>query len=136
MPKGGPGEPPDKSDPRTPKVSDNIANLQATTLTMDPSGVAPEPSREPSGSLGVEFSLADAEKTIESTTSSSSNIKRKSHPTLHPKTPVPSDIEVSQQIVSEVGLLPIADVATEAGLLSDEVIPWGIAKAKVRANYF
>ena len=103
---------------------------------MDPSGVAPESSREPSGSLGVEFSLADAEKTIESTTSSSSNINRKSRPTLQPKTPVPSDIEVSQQIVSEVGLLPIADVATEAGLLSDEVIPWGIAKAKVRAIYF
>lgn len=96
---------------------------------MDPSGVAPEPYREPSGSLGVEFSLADA-------ASSSSNVNRKSHPTLKPKTPVPSDIEVSQQIVSEVGLLPIADVATEAGLLSDEVIPWGIAKAKVRANYF
>ena len=93
---------------------------------MDPSGVAPEPSREPSGSVGVEFSLADAEKTI----------NRKSHPTLQPKTPVPSDIEVSQQIVSEVGLLPIADVATEAGLLSDEVIPWGIAKAKVRAIHF
>ena len=32
-----------------------------------------------------------------------------------PKTPVPSDIEVSQQIVSEVGLLPIVDVAAEAG---------------------
>jgi formyltetrahydrofolate synthetase len=53
------------------------------------------------------------------------------HPKLQPKTPVPSDIEVSQDIVNEVGLLPIEDVAQEAGLLPDEVIPWGIAKAKV-----
>ena len=53
------------------------------------------------------------------------------HPTLQPKTPVPSDIEVSQDIVNEVGLLPIEDVAREAGLLPDEVIPWGIAKAKI-----
>ena len=53
------------------------------------------------------------------------------HPTLQPKTPVPSDIEVSQDIVNEVGLLPIEDVAKEAGLLPEEVIPWGIAKAKI-----
>lgn len=53
------------------------------------------------------------------------------HPTLQPKTPVPSDIEVSQDIVNEVGLLPIEDVAQEAGLLKEEVIPWGIAKAKI-----
>lgn len=53
------------------------------------------------------------------------------YPKLQPKTPVPSDIEVSQDIVNEVGLLPIEDVAREAGLLPDEVIPWGIAKAKV-----
>eukprot|EP00577_Skeletonema_sp_RCC1716_P029463 CAMPEP_0113381458 /NCGR_PEP_ID=MMETSP0013_2-20120614/5312_1 /TAXON_ID=2843 ORGANISM="Skeletonema costatum, Strain 1716" /NCGR_SAMPLE_ID=MMETSP0013_2 /ASSEMBLY_ACC=CAM_ASM_000158 /LENGTH=55 /DNA_ID=CAMNT_0000263885 /DNA_START=43 /DNA_END=207 /DNA_ORIENTATION=+ /assembly_acc=CAM_ASM_000158 len=51
------------------------------------------------------------------------------HPKLQPKTPVPSDIEVSQDIVNEVGLLPIEDVAREAGLLPAEVIPWGIAKA-------
>lgn len=56
---------------------------------------------------------------------------RNKHPKLQPKTPVPSDIEVSQDIVNEVGLLPIEDVALEAGLLPDEVIPWGIAKAKV-----
>lgn len=53
------------------------------------------------------------------------------HPKLQPKTPVPSDIEVSQEIVREVGLLPIEDVSREAGLLPEEVIPWGIAKAKV-----
>lgn len=35
------------------------------------------------------------------------------YPKLDAKTPVPSDIEVSQQIVKEVGLLPIADVAKQ-----------------------
>lgn len=35
------------------------------------------------------------------------------HPKLVPKFPVPSDIEVSQDIVKEVGLLPIADLAKE-----------------------
>jgi len=35
------------------------------------------------------------------------------HPKLKPKNPVPKDIEVSQQIVKEVGLLPIADLARE-----------------------
>ena len=54
------------------------------------------------------------------------------HPKLHPRSPVPSDIEVSQQIVSEVGLLPIADLASEAGLEPNEVIPWGFSKAKVQ----
>ncbi|KAL3774172.1 hypothetical protein HJC23_006822 [Cyclotella cryptica] len=54
------------------------------------------------------------------------------HPKLQPKFPVPSDIEVSQDIVREVGLLPIQDVAREAGLLDEEVIPWGIAKAKIQ----
>lgn len=54
------------------------------------------------------------------------------HPKLQPKFPVPSDIEVSQDIVREVGLLPIQDVAKEAGLLDEEVIPWGIAKAKIQ----
>jgi formate--tetrahydrofolate ligase len=50
---------------------------------------------------------------------------------LQPRDPVPSDIEVSQQIVKEIGLLPLADVAKQVGLTEDEVIPWGIAKAKV-----
>jgi len=53
------------------------------------------------------------------------------HPKLVPKTPVPSDIQVSQDIVKEVGLLSIEEVAKEAGLEPSEVIPWGIAKAKV-----
>jgi hypothetical protein len=32
---------------------------------------------------------------------------------LAPKTPVPSDIEVSQQIVKEVGLLPISELGKQ-----------------------
>ena len=35
------------------------------------------------------------------------------HPKLKPKNPVPKDIEVSQQTVKEVGLLPIADLAKQ-----------------------
>mmetsp|Transcript_9246 Transcript_9246/g.22623 ORF Transcript_9246/g.22623 Transcript_9246/m.22623 type:complete len:653 (+) Transcript_9246:1691-3649(+) len=50
---------------------------------------------------------------------------------LEPKTPVPSDIEVSQSIVGSVGLLPLPDLAKQLGLAEDEVLPWGIAKAKV-----
>ena len=84
---------------------------------MDPIGQAPEPSREPSGSLGVEFTLADAENTTTAEGVESIDINRKCHPTLQPKTPVPSDIQVSQDIVRDVGLLPIEDVASEAGLL-------------------
>ena len=53
------------------------------------------------------------------------------YPKLVHKTPVPSDIDVSQQIVKEVGLLSIMDVAKQVGLTDDEVIPWGIAKAKI-----
>jgi len=53
------------------------------------------------------------------------------YPKLVCRNPVPSDIEVSQQIVKEVGLLSIRDVGRQVGLTDDEVIPWGIAKAKV-----
>lgn len=53
------------------------------------------------------------------------------HPTLKPKTPVPSDIQVSQDIVKDVGLLSIDALAKENGIQDDEVYPWGIAKAKV-----
>ena len=53
------------------------------------------------------------------------------YPKLVPSNPVPSDIEVSQEIVKKVGLLPIADVAKQIGLTDEEVIPWGIAKAKI-----
>ena len=35
------------------------------------------------------------------------------YPKLQVKNPVPSDIEVSQQIVKEVGLLPIVDVGKQ-----------------------
>eukprot|EP00529_Nitzschia_sp_RCC80_P016479 CAMPEP_0113518214 /NCGR_PEP_ID=MMETSP0014_2-20120614/42735_1 /TAXON_ID=2857 /ORGANISM="Nitzschia sp." /LENGTH=658 /DNA_ID=CAMNT_0000415587 /DNA_START=96 /DNA_END=2072 /DNA_ORIENTATION=- /assembly_acc=CAM_ASM_000159 len=53
------------------------------------------------------------------------------YPKLQTKTPVPSDIEVSQQIVKDVGLLDVTEVGKQVGLTGDEVIPWGIAKAKV-----
>jgi hypothetical protein len=35
------------------------------------------------------------------------------YPVLEPATPVPSDIEISQQLCKEVGLLPIRDVAKQ-----------------------
>lgn len=35
------------------------------------------------------------------------------YPKLACRTPVPSDIEVSQQIVKEVGLLPLRDVGRQ-----------------------
>jgi len=53
------------------------------------------------------------------------------NPKLVPKTPVPSDIEISQDIVNDVGLLSISELAKQIGLADDEVIPWGIAKAKI-----
>jgi formate--tetrahydrofolate ligase len=53
------------------------------------------------------------------------------YPKLIPKEPVPSDIDVSQSIVKDIGLLSIQDVAKQVGLAEDEVIPWGIAKAKI-----
>ncbi|KAL7564476.1 hypothetical protein ACA910_001570 [Epithemia clementina (nom. ined.)] len=53
------------------------------------------------------------------------------YPKLEPKSPVPSDIEISQDIVKNVGLLPLKDLAEQLGLSDDEVIPWGIAKAKI-----
>ena len=43
----------------------------------------------------------------------SSEVNALGHPLLKPKTPVPSDIQISQDIVNEVGLLPIKDVAKE-----------------------
>ena len=45
--------------------------------------------------------------------SSSEERNAMGHPKLVPKCPVPKDIEVSQQIVKEVGLLPIAELAKE-----------------------
>lgn len=53
------------------------------------------------------------------------------YPLLQPKAKVPSDIQISMDIVKEVGLLPIVEVAKQAGIQDNEVIPWGIAKAKV-----
>lgn len=53
------------------------------------------------------------------------------YPKLQPKTPVPSDIQVSQDICKEVGLLSIDELAKQIGLSEEEVIPWGISKAKI-----
>jgi formate--tetrahydrofolate ligase len=53
------------------------------------------------------------------------------YPKLQPQHPVPTDIQVSQQIVQQVGLLPLSDLAQQLGLTPDEIIPWGIAKAKI-----
>ena len=69
------------------------------------------------GSSGVEITLEDTAQ--QANTNDATTTTR---PTF--KTPVPSDIQVSQDIVAEVGLLPIEDLAAEAGLLPDEVIPW------------
>jgi hypothetical protein len=41
------------------------------------------------------------------------NLNALGYAKLTAKTPVPSDIEISQQIVKEIGLLPIADVAKQ-----------------------
>ena len=65
---------------------------------------------------GVEITLEDTAQ------QANTNDATTTRPTF--KTPVPSDIQVSQDIVAEVGLLPIEDLAAEAGLLPDEVIPW------------
>lgn len=53
------------------------------------------------------------------------------HPRLQPKTPVPSDIEISHSIVNDVGLLPISDLSADLGLQDEEVIQWGRHKAKL-----
>jgi formate--tetrahydrofolate ligase len=45
--------------------------------------------------------------------SSDDNLNALGYPKLVAKTPVPSDIEVSQQIVKEVGLLGIAEVGKQ-----------------------
>eukprot|EP00546_Thalassionema_frauenfeldii_P014937 CAMPEP_0178911708 /NCGR_PEP_ID=MMETSP0786-20121207/9852_1 /TAXON_ID=186022 /ORGANISM="Thalassionema frauenfeldii, Strain CCMP 1798" /LENGTH=678 /DNA_ID=CAMNT_0020584199 /DNA_START=183 /DNA_END=2219 /DNA_ORIENTATION=- len=70
--------------------------------------------------------------TTTTTSSSSSEVNALGYPVLQCKSPVPSDIEISQQIVKEVGLLPVEDVAKQIGLTPDQIIPWGISKAKVK----
>lgn len=52
-------------------------------------------------------------------------------PKLVPKTPVPSDIKVSQDICKNVGILSIDELSAQIGLAEDEVIPWGVSKAKI-----
>jgi len=49
---------------------------------------------------------------------------------LVPQTPVPSDIEVSQSITPA----PITEIAAKAGILPDELEPYGKNKAKVRVK--
>lgn len=56
------------------------------------------------------------------------------YPVLQPRQPVPSDIAISHQIVHEVGLLDLNEVGKQVGLLPDEIIPWGIAKAKIHSS--
>ena len=46
------------------------------------------------------------------------------------KTAVPSDIEIAQEATP----LPITQIANEVGLLPEELIPYGIDKAKVKLS--
>jgi formyltetrahydrofolate synthetase len=66
---------------------------------------------------------------MSSTTPSDTNAL--GYPNLVPKNPVPSDIEVSQDIVKNVGLLSMNELAQQVGLSEEHVIPWGISKAKI-----
>jgi len=68
---------------------------------------------------------------MSSTTDNKGATNASGHPKLVPKVPVPSDIQISQDVVNEIGLLPIETVAKEAGITADEVFPWGISKAKI-----
>jgi formate--tetrahydrofolate ligase len=106
---------------------------------MDPSGEEPirgessdsvgPTSSDPSGEAPMRHDTSGVEGADDATATNQNG-----HPKLQPKTPVPSDIQISQDLVREVGLLPIEQVALEAGILPSEVIPWGIAKAKVQLN--
>jgi len=44
------------------------------------------------------------------------------YPMLKPKSPIPSDIEISQSIVKEVGLLPIPEVAKQYVVVAFECL--------------
>jgi hypothetical protein len=44
------------------------------------------------------------------------------YPVLKPKTPVPSDIEVSQSIVRDVGLLPITEVGKQYVIVAKKYV--------------
>jgi formate--tetrahydrofolate ligase len=94
---------------------------------MDPDGEGERPlRREPSG-----IPASDPPSSSAAAAASASAVCARGHPVLRPAVPVPSDIEVSQSIVRDVGLLPIEVVASEAGILPPELLPWGIGKAKV-----
>ena len=100
---------------KAPAVTTIINNF--STMTVDPSGADAElhgtlHSRDPSGMI----------------------LDTRGHPVLRPIKPVPSDIDVSQSLVRDVGLLPIDQIAAEAGILPHEFIQWGIGKAKVQVT--
>jgi formate--tetrahydrofolate ligase len=108
---------------------------------MDPDGEGARPCirREPSG-LTASFAVAPRPPPSPpspfppTAASASAATCARGHPILRPAHPVPSDIEVSQSIVRDVGLLPIEVVAAEAGVLPPELLPWGIGKAKVMVS--
>lgn len=105
---------------------------------MDPDGEGERPNlrREPSG-LAASFAVATAPSRhppLTTTTTNPPSTRARGHPILRPAHPVPSDIDVSQSIVRDVGLLPIEVVASEAGILPPELLPWGMGKAKVRVS--
>ncbi|GMH68835.1 hypothetical protein TrRE_jg198, partial [Triparma retinervis] len=52
---------------------------------------------------------------------------------LRETTPVPSDIQVSKDLVS-LGLPPITTIASTLGILPTEFIPWGPHKGKVKLS--
>lgn len=49
---------------------------------------------------------------------------------LHMKDPVPSDLEIAQ----DADILPIAEIAEKAGILEEELVPYGQYKAKVKLS--
>lgn len=55
------------------------------------------------------------------------------YPKLVPTQPVPSDIDISKEIVDR-GLLPLADLAKQLGLEEEEYLPWGEHKAKLKLS--
>lgn len=55
------------------------------------------------------------------------------YPKLVPRVPVPSDIEISQDI-TKLGLLPLDEVATNLGVEAEEYLPWGVHKAKLKLS--
>jgi hypothetical protein len=55
-------------------------------------------------------------------TAAKSGLNALGYPVLEPAVPVPSDIEISQHICANVGLLPIMDVAKQYVVDVDELV--------------